>query len=803
MINEHSLIASNIMRWMRGEQPAPLQLNVFLTDMCNLNCKFCWQRNSNGILTDKSAEVSDVRLIELVDEGRDFGIQRWEFCGGGEPFMRLDILLKMLEKIKKNRMWTRVITNGTLFNEKIIKILIDLECDELIISLDGPDAATNDFLRPYKNKLQHSVFEKVVHSLQDIEILKRQAVKANPKVKIHSVLSKTNVKYVVDMVKLAVNCQVSGITFDLLQNLNPECEQFDLNDQETEQLLKTNIKNALDIAYASRLETNLMGFYPEQNSAKQVDIEVSSVKNDCPEFPLLKARCFEPWYKMYVHVHGQVAPCCAVAAFSDNVMSNSLKVLWLGKNFSDFRNNILTRNALPDICQNCIACFNIHSNTIRDYLHKLGKQENLYKNVLRYDALKTKNKNYMLNVCLVSREYPSETGWGGIGRYTYLTACGLAKEGHNVHVIAQTFKDDEYDYIQDGVHVHRIKHPEIFKVKKGFPEFGRRLEYSWRVYKKILELIKKYSIQIIEGPNFSAECFVYSLFKKTPLVTRVHTPYQEVIRNFNWKMTPDRRLGCFLEDELIRRSDSITCSTDIYAAKVKKKYKLKSEKLSVISLGIEIPKTVIRKEHTLEFTRDKKVLFLGRLEKRKGIHILMQAIPQILKEIPNVSFTIIGRDAFFQENESSFQSPANKNFKTEFWDKLPPNAKDRVHLLGNASSETLDEHYRSCDLFVAPSLHETFGYVYLEAMSYGVPVIGCKVGGVPEVIKDKGVGILIEPDDSKALAEAIIDVLKGKISFKDEKEIIEYLKDNFCLDKTITATISYYEKLIQGVKIRI
>jgi glycosyltransferase involved in cell wall biosynthesis len=62
-------------------------------------------------------------------------------------------------------------------------------------------------------------------------------------------------------------------------------------------------------------------------------------------------------------------------------------------------------------------------------------------------------------------------------------------------------------------------------------------------------------------------------------------------------------------------------------------------------------------------------------------------------------------------------------------------------------------------LFVAPSLYESFGIVYLEAMNYAKPVIGCRAGGIPEVVEEGVTGWLVEPDNSSELAEALVSAL--------------------------------------------
>jgi glycosyltransferase involved in cell wall biosynthesis len=74
----------------------------------------------------------------------------------------------------------------------------------------------------------------------------------------------------------------------------------------------------------------------------------------------------------------------------------------------------------------------------------------------------------------------------------------------------------------------------------------------------------------------------------------------------------------------------------------------------------------------------------------------------------------------------------------------------------------LSAYYRACDLFVAPSLYESCGFIYLEAMSYAKPVIGCAVGGVPEAVEDGVTGLLVKPEDPSALSASIIRLLQDK-----------------------------------------
>ncbi|MCB0151631.1 MAG: glycosyltransferase family 4 protein, partial [Caldilineaceae bacterium] len=88
-------------------------------------------------------------------------------------------------------------------------------------------------------------------------------------------------------------------------------------------------------------------------------------------------------------------------------------------------------------------------------------------------------------------------------------------------------------------------------------------------------------------------------------------------------------------------------------------------------------------------------------------------------------------------------------------------AAPAVTFLGAVSEEKLNELYQTCDLFVAPSLYESFGLIYLEAMNYAKPVIGCQAGGIPEVVDDGVTGRLVEPAAAPALAEAMVELLSS------------------------------------------
>lgn len=142
---------------------------------------------------------------------------------------------------------------------------------------------------------------------------------------------------------------------------------------------------------------------------------------------------------------------------------------------------------------------------------------------------------------------------------------------------------------------------------------------------------------------------------------------------------------------------------------------------------------------------DDFVLFVGRLAKNKGLEHLVKAAPEILKGYPDTKFVLIGEDEGMK-------------------DKLVNQARnidvqDKILFLGALNNEQVSQAFLDCNLFVLPSEFEAFGIVLIEAMAAGKAVVATKVGGVPYVVRDGEMGILVDYADSDQLAKAIYELL--------------------------------------------
>lgn len=148
-------------------------------------------------------------------------------------------------------------------------------------------------------------------------------------------------------------------------------------------------------------------------------------------------------------------------------------------------------------------------------------------------------------------------------------------------------------------------------------------------------------------------------------------------------------------------------------------------------------------------SRGPRILFAGRLERTsrwKGVHVLLEALPRVLGQLPEARLDVAGDG-----------------------DALPGLRAQAVRLgvahavtwWGRLSRHELAGRYREAGVTVLPSLTEaeSFGMTLVEAMASGCPVVGSRVGGIPYVVRDGVDGVLAEPGDPGSLATAILQVL--------------------------------------------
>jgi len=195
-----------------------------------------------------------------------------------------------------------------------------------------------------------------------------------------------------------------------------------------------------------------------------------------------------------------------------------------------------------------------------------------------------------------------------------------------------------------------------------------------------------------------------------------------------------------------------------------------------------LPKGKFREKYNVG-SDEKIVLYLGRIHKRKGIDILIEAFTQVIKKYHDVYLFIIGPDDGFQNQLQALI----KNCGIEH----------KVVLTGPRYGREKLEALADADIFVMPSRYEAFSRSLREAMAFGKPVIASDVGGLRDLIKNRETGLLIEPGNIEQLQSAILYLLENPDKAKEMGQRgRKWITSNFSIKKIVDAVEHLYEEAI-------
>lgn len=382
-----------------------------------------------------------------------------------------------------------------------------------------------------------------------------------------------------------------------------------------------------------------------------------------------------------------------------------------------------------------------------------------------------------MNILFLCREYPPNV-IGGVGTYMEEISREIARLGHRVYVMTDGIDGETREEHNEGVTIIRTG---ILESKLGEPFRNRikrtaeRFEYSHLIAGKIKGIVQKYSIDIIESTDARAEGFWYYFWHgRPPLVIKLHTSETLVFKLNHEPVSMDIKLLRKLEESWLLRADLITGVSRAIAELTVKYYKINNGHIPVI------PNPVNVDLFTPSYERNSglNVLYAGRLEFRKGVHVLMRAIPLILRRFPEATFTFAGADC----GMNSYLLKKIKEYDCE----------KSVRLVEHLQRPELVEYYRRSAVVVVPSLWENFPYVCLEAMSCGKPVIASRTGGISEMVEDGIDGILVSPGSVHELAQKVIGLLSDeklrlKLGSKARENVIYKFSPRAVAEKTLAA----------------
>jgi len=371
-----------------------------------------------------------------------------------------------------------------------------------------------------------------------------------------------------------------------------------------------------------------------------------------------------------------------------------------------------------------------------------------------------------LRVAIVCSYYPWPPSVGGVETVVRNVSMELAKRGHEVYVVTTPFDVTTMRQVsmygveeRDGVIIYKLKAGRL------------RVGYA-RLLKELKETLKEIRPEIVHEHNLHPHLFQLAKWKDDynyKLVAELHHPA------VNLDFFTQKILLPFVTYWLKKESPSI----DVFLAHTKlEKFWLMSEGIREDSIKVTEPPFISSKLFSCqpkEPSNSNRLLYLGRVVPKKGLHILLRALSLV------------------NDAELVIAGPYEKRY-FEKLQKLVAKLKleDRVSFKGKVTEEEKIDLMSNCSVLVCPTLADYHPIVLLEAQALGVPVIATKVGAIPEIVINDETGLLVEPNDELELAKAIETLLNDdvlRLSFS--RKAREFAK-NFTVDVAVDRLETLY-----------
>lgn len=323
---------------------------------------------------------------------------------------------------------------------------------------------------------------------------------------------------------------------------------------------------------------------------------------------------------------------------------------------------------------------------------------------------------------------------GGVNNHIGYIADAFARLGHVAHIIAPC-SDKDYDdehLINASAHIIRVP----------FAGSVARISLSPRSYRRVKGILQAGDYDVLHLHEPLMPTLPLAVLRHRDLVPKAicvgtFHAYRQVSRAYYY--------GRSIFMRFFKKLDSL-----IVVSEAARQYHMRyfQADYAVIPNGIDVARFAAPSVEPIVRFADGRptVLFVGRLDKRKGLTYLIEAFARVRRAVPGARLLVVG--AYNRLDKMPFVLQARQM------------GLSGVHFIGRVNDAELAQYYRTATVFCAPSTGmESFGIVLLEAMAAGAPIVTTDIEGYREVVTDGVEGLLAPPEDPDALAEALIALL--------------------------------------------
>jgi len=346
----------------------------------------------------------------------------------------------------------------------------------------------------------------------------------------------------------------------------------------------------------------------------------------------------------------------------------------------------------------------------------------------------------------------------------------LAERGHEVHVLSSTFGSKEASFqVRDGYFVSR--HPYVGVVGKTNP--------ATFILHKLLAM----KADVIHAHSYifltSNQAALARKLGTTPFILHLHgglefapvagDPLSRVL--FLMKRLYDPTLGKWT----VRAADVVGSVSKKDLEIARRLWKIEPDKLCWLPNAVDTDKF-----YPDQRQEKRNVVFIGRLERWKGVHIFLEVARRISRERRSLNFLVVGDGSLRRLAESLAEQSCN----------------GRVKFLGEIAHDEIAAVLAQAAILVLPSFVEGLPTVCLEALASGVPVVASDVGGVSEVVVDGQTGFLFPAGNVKECFDKVENLLSDEqLRNRMGREGRRLVKSLYTWEKAVTAVEEVYEAI--------
>ncbi len=335
-----------------------------------------------------------------------------------------------------------------------------------------------------------------------------------------------------------------------------------------------------------------------------------------------------------------------------------------------------------------------------------------------------------MKIGIVSQSYYPR--YGGVTEHVHHSAVELRRRGHEVIVITSHFRRGETNGASG---IERVGYNVLVPFNRSFVD----LTVGLRIRQGLRRIFQDHDFDVVHTHNPLAPTLPVMAVQAAPCA-QVGTFHSTHPRG----LLLDLFKG-FLEEQVISRLDARIAVSPTAEASALAYYPGPYHR---IPNGVDVERFRPDVVPFGDWREEGRVnlLFVGRLDPRKGLHQLIQAMPAVSRRTGGRARLLVIGDSYL---------------RARFEAMVAPEVREHVRFLGHVPSADLARWYATGHIFVSPALsHESFGIVLLEAMASGRPVVASDIPGYRSVVEPDQHAVLVPPGDTQALADALVGLIQ-------------------------------------------